>query len=300
MALIRLWLAILAALWLGAGLARAEDKVILYSSPDFKGDALEVRGDVANLRDYDFNDEVSSMVVLGGEWAIYPDKNYGGVGIRVPPGNYPNMESVLFKNNDMSSIKLVRPTPPPPPPKAKLPDLQRKADARSGYLATIAGEGPARTVSNVTFRGITAYVTVTNSGEADADATTLTIEPADSMADFRRYISPGLQPCPAGQVPWPAKNGQIATCTAIKSGDIVAKPSGAKLSCAVPALAIGSSARCVGTLSVLYNWVVPELGDWHIVAVANAGDDIKESSKKNNGAGAEIDIGKDDLPAIAH
>lgn len=297
--MLRLCALVLASVWVWAAAAHAEDAVILYSSPDFKGDQLKVTGDVRNLRDYDFNDQVSSMVVLGGEWAIYPDKNFGGAGIRVPPGNYPNMESVLFENNEMSSIRKLTSTPPPPPPKPKLPDLQRKVDARSGYQGTITGEGDAKVANDVTFRGITVYATVSNSGEAAADATTLTIEPGGSMADFRKYIAAAQSPCSDRQVPWADKAGKAITCTALKSGDIQASGSGPVATCAVPALAVGDSVRCVATLSVLYNWVVPDFGDWKITAVIDPGGKLKESSKKNNGDGAEIKVTRDELPAIA-
>lgn len=284
----------LLAILMSAAAAHAEDVVILYSSPDFGGEQLRVTGDVPNLSDYDMNDEVSSMIVLGGEWAIFPHKNYRGAGIRVPPGRYPNMAAVLFENNELSSLRLLTPTPPPPPPKPKLADLKLKSDARSGYQAVIEGEGETRAVKNVTFRGVTVYVTVTNTGEADSAASTLVIAPGKAMADYVKYISGGKHPCAEREVPWPAEAGRQIACTALKSGDIVASASGAKLSCDIPALAIGKSARCVGVMSVLYNWVVPDFGDWLLSASADAGGTVKESSEKNNGA--DIKVAKDDLP----
>ena len=290
------WCFAVLAMWLGAAIAHAEDVVLLFTSPNFEGDQLRVTGDVRNLRDYDMNDEVSSMIVLGGEWAIYPHKDFGGAGIRVPPGRYANMGDVLFENNELSSIRLLKPTRVEPPPKPKLSDLKLKGEGRAGYQAIVEGEGEARTVKNVTFRGIAIYVTVTNSGQAEAAATTLVIQPAGAMSDYVKYISGGKHPCAEREVPWPAEAGKQITCTALKSGDIVATASGAKLTCNIPALAVGKSARCAGTMSVLYNWVVPDFGDWSISATADSGDKVSESNEKNNST--TIKIGKDDLPPL--
>lgn len=290
------WCIAVLAMWLGAAAAQAEDVVLLFSSPNFEGDQLRVTGDVRNLSDYDMNDEISSMIVLGGEWAIYPHKDFGGAGIRVPPGRYANMDAVLFQNNEMSSIRLVAPTRVEPPPPPKLADLKVKGEGRAGYQAEIEGEGEARIVKNLTFRGITVYVTVTNAGKADASATTLVIQPAGSMAEYLKYVSGGKHPCAEREVPWPAEAGKAITCTALKSGDVVATGSGPKLTCDIPALAVGKAARCAGTFSVLYNWVVPDFGDWSISATADSGDKAKESNEKNNGT--TFTVAKDDLPPL--
>ena len=78
---------------LAAPAAAAE--LILYSSPNFEGEALRVTGDVPNLREFRFNDEASSIVVLSGEWEIYPDKNYGGAGVLVPSRKAAGHEAAL-------------------------------------------------------------------------------------------------------------------------------------------------------------------------------------------------------------
>lgn len=267
-------------------------EVILYSKPNFEGEVLRVTGDVPNLRDFRFNDETSSMVVVSGQWEIYPDKNYGGTGIGVPPGRYPNMEAVLFENNELSSIRIHVPKgPPPPPPK---PDLTRKVDARSGYDATIEGGA----VTALRFRGLTAYVTVRNDSEVDAGASTLRIEPGKKMGDVSAYIAPGGNPCSNKQAPWPGANGGQTACTPNNSGDVVAKPTDdGAMTCAIPALKINETARCVAVFSAGYSWLVPPIGDWNIVATADAANRVKESNEKNNGAGEQIRVKADNLPA---
>lgn len=276
-----------------APVAVAEDKVILYSSPDFKGKELHIVGSVANLSDYDMNDEVSSLRVLGGDWAIYEDKDFKGKAIRLPPGDYRNMGEALFDNNELSSVGLLKATPPPPP---KLPDLTRKVDARTSYDATVEGEGAERVATEVRFRGITVFVTVTNDGAAPAAASTLAIEPGKKIGAFVSYIAEGRHNCGTGKAPWPATNGRQGACTELKRADIVANEAGDKMVCAIPVLAPGDSARCVAVFSVLYNWLVPQFGDWSIVATVDSAGKIKESNEKNNGAGAEIAVKGDDLP----
>lgn len=280
----------LAAMMTFTGAAAAAE-AILYSSPNFQGEALRVTGDVANLREFRFNDEASSMVVLSGEWEIYPDRNYGGAGILVPPGRYPSMDAVLFENNELSSLKLhIRQGPPPPPPK---PDLTRKVDARTGYDATIE----AGVVKELRFRGLTAFITVTNTSDVDAGASVLRVEPGKKMSEMATYLAPGGDPCGAGKVPWSDTNGGQTACIGLKSGDITGKPDDAGITCAIPALKANSSARCVAVFTAAYSWLVPSIGDWSIVASADAGNRVKESNEKNNGAGEQIRVNGDDLPA---
>ncbi len=286
----RLLIALTAIFTFAAPAAAAE--VILYSSPNFEGDALRITGDVPNLRELRFNDETSSMVVISGEWEIYPDKNYGGTGIGVPPGRYPNMDAVLFENNELSSIRVHVPKgPPPPPPK---PDLTRTVDARTGYDATLEGGK----VTALRFRGLTAYVTVVNESDVDAGASTLRVELGKKMGGVATYIGPGGNPCGDGKAPWPGKNGGQAACTPNNGGDITAKPTDdGALTCAIPALKPNRSARCVAVFSAGYSWLVPPIGDWNIVATADAANRVKESNEKNNGAGDQVRVKADDLPA---
>lgn len=308
--MLRVWGVVLLALGLATGAIQAQessaertggsgtDYVILYEKPNFQGGRIQVTGDVTNLADYrGFNDQISSIQVFGSSnWVVYEHSNYKGRWTILPPGNYATMNAAAFPDDTMSSIhKEIKKTPPPKP---KLPDLQRKVDARAGYNGVVEGEGEARIARDVTFRGLTAYVTVTNAGEADAAASTLVIKPGKAMSDLASYISEGKHHCAVGEVPWPEKAGGPVTCTKVRSSDIVAQPGEGQQTCAIPALAIGQSARCVAVMSVLYNWVVPEIDDWSITAFVDSGKKVKESNEKNNGDGAEIKVTGDDLPPM--
>ena len=278
------------ALMAFAGTAAAAE-VILYARPNFEGKALRVTGDVANLREFRFNDETSSMIVVSGEWEIYPDRDYGGAGVLVPPGRYASMDEVLFRNNVLSSLKIhVRRGPPPPPP---MPDLTRTVDARTGFDATLEGGA----VTDLRFRGLTAFVTVTNDSDVDAGASTLRIEPGRRMAAVATYISPGGNPCGERKAPWPSQPGGQTSCTDLRAGDLVAKADNAAMTCVIPALKARASARCVAVFSAAYTWLVPPIGDWSITATADAANRVKESNEKNNGSGDQIRVKGDSLPA---
>jgi hypothetical protein len=276
------------AMALGGQAAAAE--LILYSSPNFQGKSLRVTGDVPNLREYRFNDEVSSLVVLSGEWALYEDSNYGGKAVRVPPGSYPEMGAVLMDNNELSSLRPLTPAAPPPPPPPKLPDLTISTDARSGFV------GDSTQPDSVTFRGVIAFVTVANKGEGRAAASTLTIEPGpDELAPYR---AAGANPCPRGEFLWPASAGGPAACVRLRTGDVLAKPAGAGLSCAIPALDPGDSARCAVSFSVPYTWLVPTVAEWTITATADSGRKIREADERNNAGDGPARIAPDALPAL--
>ena len=75
------------------------------------------------------------------------------------------------------------------------------------------------------------------------------------------------------------------------------KPDDAAMTCAIPALKAGASARCAAVFSAAYSWLVPPIGDWNVVATADAGNRVKEANEKNNGAGEQIRVKGDELPA---
>ena len=61
----------------------------------------------------DWNDSISSVVVLSGTWQFFENGGYGGASTTVGPGWYPWVEDPQFnmQNDSISSIKCVRATP---------------------------------------------------------------------------------------------------------------------------------------------------------------------------------------------
>ncbi len=91
-------------------------KIILYEHIDFKGKTLELSGNDLDFRRHNFNDIVSSIVVISGQWTLYEHINFGGRSITIGPGRYRWIEDLGMRNDLASSVKLLTATPPPPPP----------------------------------------------------------------------------------------------------------------------------------------------------------------------------------------
>ena len=285
-----------------AGVAEAKKKpepeqtwrILLYEDKNYGGEVLDLDRDVPDLDDLDFENETSSVNIISGYWELCEDPNYRGTCVKYGPGSSPEIAKSGFRNDRLESLRRLQPPgPPPPPPK---PDLTRRVEARSSYDAVFSGEGDARVVASVAFRGVTVRVTVSNDGEETAGASTLRIEPGSKMAAALSYIAAGEHDCGGGKVPWPSKEGRQADCVALQKGEILATAAGTALTCSVPKLEPGESARCVGVFSVLYNYLVPQFGDWYVVATADAGKRVDEDNEKNNGAGEQIKVKGDDLP----
>lgn len=298
--IVRRLLIAVAALALAAGVGHAKKaaeptwRILLYEDDNYGGEVKEFTDDVADLDDFDFDNETSSFVIIEGYWELCEDPNYRGTCVQFGPASSPDMKRAGLRNDRVESIRRMKaPGPPPPPPK---PDLTRTVEARSGYDAVFTGEGDARVVASVAFRGITVRVTVKNGGETPAGASTLRIEPGAKMAGALSYVAAGEHSCGAGKVPWPSKEGRQADCVALQKGEVLATPAGTALTCAVPKLEPGESAKCVGVFSVLYNYLVPQFGDWYVVATVDAGKKVDEENEKNNGAGDQIKVKGDDLP----
>ena len=76
--------------------------VELYEHDDFQGRRLNVRGDVADLGDNNFNDIVSSLIVNRGRWELCSDASFRGNCKTYGPGRYPNVRG---NNDEYSSIR---------------------------------------------------------------------------------------------------------------------------------------------------------------------------------------------------
>ena len=78
--------------------------VELYEHDDYKGRRLNVRGDVGDLEDNNFNDTTSSLVVNRGRWELCTDARFRGRCRVYGPGRYPNVRGY---NDEFSSIRKV-------------------------------------------------------------------------------------------------------------------------------------------------------------------------------------------------
>lgn len=80
-------------------------ELTLFADSDFRGARVTLQGDTRDLRQMNFNDRVSSVVVRSGTWELCEDSNFGGRCAQFGPGEY----RVLPHFNDaISSVREVR------------------------------------------------------------------------------------------------------------------------------------------------------------------------------------------------
>ncbi|MCX7746561.1 MAG: beta/gamma crystallin family protein [Clostridia bacterium] len=87
-------------------------KIILFEHVNFSGRSLVVPTDIPDLRQYGFNDIVSSIIVIRGRWEIYEHILYGGRRYVVTAnggpfgdGTYPTWTSWGGVNDQLSSVR---------------------------------------------------------------------------------------------------------------------------------------------------------------------------------------------------
>lgn len=84
--------------------------VILFRDRNFAGAHKHVFGPNPNLasdRREPWDNQTSSIVVLGGQWVFYRDPDYQFVDGTLGPGLYPWVEAVGIKNDDISSLRPI-------------------------------------------------------------------------------------------------------------------------------------------------------------------------------------------------
>jgi beta/gamma crystallin len=66
--------------------------VEIYSQVAFTGMSSDVAADQPRLSDYGWDKQISSLDVKSGTWDFYSESDYGGQMVRLPPGQYQNLE----------------------------------------------------------------------------------------------------------------------------------------------------------------------------------------------------------------
>lgn len=84
--------------------------ILLFEDINFQGRMVVLTGAESNFKNIDFNDQVSSIIVLEGTWEIYKDADFEGASWNVSDfggeqknGRYPTPSP--FKNDSISSAK---------------------------------------------------------------------------------------------------------------------------------------------------------------------------------------------------
>ena len=80
--------------------------VTVYEHPDFRGDSVTFRNEVADLREHGLNDRISSLEMSGNQpWEVCRDVNYSG-GCRVFSGTIDDLRAEGW-NDRISSMRAV-------------------------------------------------------------------------------------------------------------------------------------------------------------------------------------------------
>lgn len=87
------------------GYGHHREPIVLFSKSGFGGAKLGLRDAARTLDQYDFNDQVSSVIVNEGRWELCEHADYGGQCIVLEPGRYEYLDNM---NNRISSLRRVR------------------------------------------------------------------------------------------------------------------------------------------------------------------------------------------------
>jgi len=79
-------------------------ELTLFSDSNFNGQRITIDRDAPNLRDYDFNDRASSVVVSSGRWLLCEHANFGGRCAEFGPGEYRELPGF---NDAISSARQI-------------------------------------------------------------------------------------------------------------------------------------------------------------------------------------------------
>ena len=83
-------------------------QMTIFAEPNFAGAAAPTSEAQAALGEAGWLNEISSIQVQSGEWEFYPEENFGGVSMRLDPGDYPNLAPEWTKH--IGSFQCVQPT----------------------------------------------------------------------------------------------------------------------------------------------------------------------------------------------
>jgi Beta/Gamma crystallin len=83
-------------------------QMTIFAEPNFAGAAAPTSDAQAALGEAGWLNEISSVQVQSGEWEFYADENFGGVSMRLDPGDYANLAPEWTKR--IGSFQCVQPT----------------------------------------------------------------------------------------------------------------------------------------------------------------------------------------------
>jgi hypothetical protein len=81
------------------------DGVELFNGQGFGGERMQVRDEMRNLQEYNFNDRAGSLIVYSGQWQFCEHADFGGQCFTYGPGRYDRLGRM---ENQISSLRRLR------------------------------------------------------------------------------------------------------------------------------------------------------------------------------------------------
>lgn len=89
-------------------------QIQLYKNTNCGGKEVVLDSDCYHLKNFYFNDKLSSLIVVDGEWELYQDAEFKGNSYKVSRELSPNKDGIYNsykdwggKNDSISSVKLL-------------------------------------------------------------------------------------------------------------------------------------------------------------------------------------------------
>jgi len=84
----------------------------MFELAEYQGRSIKIECDTPSLRERNFDNQLSSIIIAYGTWALFLKDNYEGEYTTLCPGKYSHDDvHVVIGDNTVSSVKCIVPTP---------------------------------------------------------------------------------------------------------------------------------------------------------------------------------------------
>ena len=80
--------------------------ICLFQHVHFQGRMMVLYGSLPSLPFVDFDDHISSVIIVGGMWRLFVDADYTGESVRLGKGYYPSVHYFKIGGDSISSVML--------------------------------------------------------------------------------------------------------------------------------------------------------------------------------------------------